>query len=275
MDSRMVHQSRVKLLLIGILLSSLFLISQQTTMSENGDHTIALPLVAAPERPPSDYDFPFTDDIDPWRERRWRLGAAYDLNHLSGCEAGRCGLLKLTVNTDNAYIIASPAVKGPERPYVIDFRARFKDKKDKHQYGVIFGADRQSGVECPKPDFSSCFTHYYEFRVRYRDTNEGRYVEYRIRRVDSHDGANQPVGEDLVEWTRADVKDVNDYIKWTVRFGESGHIRVKADNSEQAGFGRDSKYGGDLYFGVLTRTVEQGNATALFDSFKISADSGS
>ena len=36
------------------------------------------------------------------------------------------------------------------------------------QYGVIFGGNYIGGA-CPAADFSTCFTKYYEMRVRFYD----------------------------------------------------------------------------------------------------------
>ena len=111
----------------------------------------------------------------------------------------------------------------------------------------------------------------HEFRARYRDDGE-KYFEYRIRRIDGHDEDNVEIGEDLVEWTRAEGVDAEEWIKWEIRFRSSGHLYVKADNREQPAYARDNKFSDQRYFGLLARTNEKTDALVHFDKFEISKE---
>jgi hypothetical protein len=107
--------------------------------------------------------------------------------------------------------------------------------------------------------------------VRYRDVNGDKFLEYRLRRIDGHDNNNVEQGKDLVGWTRADGVNADDWHKWTVRYGVRGNISFKVDNNELPGSAEDKKYDDPLYFGVLGRAGDNGDAMARFDQFKIAA----
>ena len=229
-----------------------------------------LPFVTSPRVPTELYETDFEESIDPWKLVRWQKNGSYDLDHDSGCDSGHCSFLDLDVNDAETYAIASPLILGPNPPYEIEFRAKLRDRQDKHQYGVVFGADWQD-APCPGDNTDSCFNHYYEFRVRYRDVNGDKFLEYRLRRIDGHDGNNVEQGKDLVDWTRADGVDADEWHKWTVHYGVRGNISFKVDNNELPGSAEDKKYDDPLYFGVLGRAGDQGDAMARFDQFKIVA----
>ncbi len=235
------------------------------------DSFIYMPLVSSPLIPVDEYETDFKESIGSWRAVRWHKGADIAVKHDDSCIGSHCGFLDVAVNNDNAYAIASPLIAGPERSFQITFRARLQDRKDKHQYGTIFSADAGGG-SCPGDNMSSCFNRYYEFLVRYRDSGGEKYLEYRIRRIDGHDENNVEIGEDLVEWTRAEGVNPDDWNKWEIRVRDSGHIYVRAENRDQPAYARDSKYLDQRFFGLVTRTSENKGAYAHFDNFKIELD---
>jgi hypothetical protein len=233
---------------------------------------VHLPFVTTPEAVPTDsYETDFDDGIEPWKMVRWQKGGSYDLSYDSGCDSGHCGLLDLDVDNEDTYAIASPLILGPNRPYVIEFRAKLSDRQDKHQYGAVFGGDWDSGA-CPGDNTDSCFNHYYEFRVRYRDVNGDKYLEYRLRRIDGHDSNNVEQAKELVEWTRADGVNAEDWHKWSVRYGVRGTISFKVDNNELPESANDSKYADPSYFGLLARAGDHGDSRARITSFGIARD---
>lgn len=230
-----------------------------------------LPVVANPLVIATEYRTEFENDIAPWQPVRWQKGANFAVDHEDGCDGGHCGFLDVQVENQEMYTIASPLLLGAAPPYEITFRAKFKDRRDKHQYGVVFGADWQDGP-CPGDNTNGCFNHYFEFRVRYRDVNGDQFLEYRLRRVDGHDGNNVEQGEDLVNWTRADGIDAADWVKWQVRYSSRRNITFKANNMELPGSAQDSRYDNPSYFGAFARAGDIGDAHARFDQFHIIAE---
>ncbi|MFN2137969.1 MAG: hypothetical protein ACK2UK_18585 [Candidatus Promineifilaceae bacterium] len=263
------------LLAAGFLACMLLLLvfSRSAAASPYASTVVHLPFVTSPVVPTESYETDFENSIEPWKMVRWQKGGSYDLDHDSGCDNGHCGILELDVDKEETYAIASPLILGPNRPYVIEFRAKLDDPKDKHQYGVVLGADWNDGG-CPGDNTDSCFNHYYEFRVRFRDEGGEKYLEYRLRRVDGHDGNNVEEGKDLVEWTRVTVNGVNaeDWNKWSVRYSSRHNFTFKINNDELGGSAEDSKYDDPLYFGVMARASENGDARAQFTSFSIAID---
>ena len=110
----------------------------------------------------------------------------------------------------------------------------------------------------------SCFNRYFESRSRYLNIGGEKYAEYRLRRIDGHDSNNVEMGEDLVEWTRAEGVNAEDWIKWEIRFRSSGHIYVKANSNEQPAYARDNKYQDQRYLGLMARTNEHSDALVHF-----------
>jgi hypothetical protein len=237
------------------------------------DSMAFLPFVTGspPAVPVDSYETDFSDSIEPWKAVRWQKDASYDLDHSSSCDGGHCGFLDFEVNTIDTYAIASPLILGPQPPYDIEFRAKLSDRKDKAQYGVVFGGDWH-GAPCPGDNSDGCFNHYYEFRVRYRDVAGDKYLEYRLRRIDGHDGNNVEQGKELVPWTSANGVNAEDWVKWNVHYGSRGHITFKANNSELPGSAEDKKYDDPLYFGVYARAGENGDTEARFDKFSIAKE---
>jgi len=253
-------------LLAGLML--LLAIAGPALARTGADALVYLPFVTSPLVAVESYETEFTDSIAPWTAVRWQKGAGFEVDHKDDCDRGRCDFLSIKVEDSETYAIASPLILGPQRPYVIETRARLHEREDKHQFGIVFGADA-GGAACPGDNSNACFNHYYEFRVRYRDVNGDQFLEYRLRRIDGHDGNNVEQGEDLIDWTRADGVDPADWHKWSVRYGVRGDITFKVDNNTLAGSAQDTKYDDPLYFGLLGRAGETESAQAWFDSFSI------
>ena len=250
---------------LTVVAALVLLLAGSAAAGPQADSMAFLPYVTSPIVPVDFYETSFTDSIEPWKAVRWQNGTNYDVEHNSG------GHLDVKVNTNETYVIVSPLIQGPQPPYEIDFRARLNDRKDKAQYGMVFGGDWH-GAPCPGDNTTGCFNHYYEFRVRYRDVGGDKYLEYRLRRIDGHDGNNVAQGEELVEWTRAEGVDVDGWVKWTVRYGSRGHITFKANNSELSGSAEDKKYDDPLFFGIYAKAGEFGDTEARFDTFRIAAE---
>lgn len=231
------------------------------------DAFVYLPFVITSDAPVDFYETGFDSGIGSWQAVRWTEGAPHEVSHNDGCHFGECGMLDVKVSDKTSYVIASPLIPGPDRSFRITFRARLQDAKNTDQYGAVFAADR-SGASCPGNNTDGCFNQYYEFRVRYRDDGE-KYLEYRIRRVDGHDAGNVEFGDDIIEWTRAENVDPEDWNKWEISFRASGHLEVRANNQDQPAFGRDNKFLEQRYFGLMAYTNESSETYAHFDSFKI------
>jgi hypothetical protein len=265
------HGRKVFITGLVALIVLLLLIALPTLAQPNADSMAFLPFLTSPQVPTELYETDFDDNIEPWKLVRWQKGGSYDLGYESGCDSGHCGFLDLDVDNEETYAIASPLILGPNLPYEVEFRAKLRDRDDKHQYGVVFGADWNSGP-CPGNNADTCFNHYYEFRVRYRDTGVDQYLEYRLRRIDGHDSNNVEQAEELVEWTRADGIDAEDWHKWSVRYGSRGNITFKVDNNQLPGSAEDRTYDEPRYFGVFARAGDNGDARARFTSFSIARD---
>jgi hypothetical protein len=260
--SRILILSGLAASLITIILFALAAASTAVA-GPQADAKTFLPIVVSPLVPVDAYETDFNDGIEPWKKVRWTKGATTDVEHNGS------GYLDVEVNTKDSYVIVSPLVPGPHASYNLIFHAKLHDRKDKAQYGAIFGGD-WDGAPCPGDNTDGCFNHYFEFRVRYRDVNGVQSLEYRIRRVDGHDGNNtQDPVKDLVDWTTATNVDPEDWNKWEVHYGTSGHIRVKANNQEQAESARDGKYTQSRYFGLYAKAGDNGDTEASFDKFSI------
>ena len=237
--------------------------------SVDEDTTVFFPLIIGLTEPSISYDTNFTGSILPWEARRWSSGADYEVKHNDGCDDGQCGFLEIKVNNSQAYVISSPleAVKAPFT-YKIRTRAKLLDRQDGDAYSMIFGGNWTSNG-CPAVDFSTCFTNYYEFRVRYRDDNGDKFLEWKLKRVDGHDENNQNYGPDIIDWKRVDGVNPDSWVKWEVEVHNNGQMYIYADNTKQAGSAKDSQYINNLYFGLMGRTSSNGGSHVLFDMLKI------
>ncbi len=263
------HRSHTLLIILTV---SIFLLifGFSAAAEPDQDSWVYLPYVARSNPPVDYYATDFKEGMVPWQMVRWQHDDGYDSWWEEGCIGRHCGFLNLLVSKAHSYAIVSPLIEGPTRSYVLTFRARLSDRKDKHQYGAIFSADADE--VCPGHNTNNCFNRYYQFRARFRKENGQEWMEYRLRRIDGHDQNKIEYGEDLMPWTRAEGVKVDDWIKWEIRFRASGHIYVRANNRDQPGYARDNKHLYQRYFGLTTRTSEKGKAFAQFDLFEISVD---
>jgi hypothetical protein len=232
-----------------------------------------IPVTPTATPPPSGGDFQqnFTNRIEPWEARRWTLGTSFALTHDGNSDDGRQGFLNLLVQTDNShYVIASPLVGGPTPPYNIETTVKLRsDRNTGDQYGIIFGANYIGGP-CPATDFSTCFTQYYEMRVRYYydDAADRERMQMKLKRIDSHNANNNNEGPDLIDWTRVRSVDESGFIEWDITVEEDGKIKISA-NDLPVESTTDSTYINNPYFGVIVRTEDEPDAEAKFDYFKI------
>jgi hypothetical protein len=229
-----------------------------------------IPPTPTPTRPPdSDYLDEFTDTIVPWQERIWTLGAIRTLFHDSSTDSKHSGFLNLSVSPKEKYVIVSPMIESKSYPYNIEVEAKIRSpREDQDQYGIIFGAN-YTGGDCPATDFSTCFTNYYELRVRYRDTGDRKLMEYKLKRVEGVDSNNQNFGKDLIDWTDVDeYVDEDGWVQWDVNVNSSGKIRIAADNNS-VGSATDTTYLDNPYFGLEVRTGDVDSTEVRFDYFKI------
>ena len=177
--------------------------------------------------------------------------------------------MNLLVNTaDSHYVIASPLVAGPKPPYNIETTVKLRsDRNTGDQYGVVFGGNYNGGA-CPATDFSTCFTNYYEMRVRFYVDGDKDRMEMKLKRIDSHDADNNNQGPDLIEWTRVADVDENDFIEWDITVESDGKIKISANKNPVAS-ATDATYINNPYFGVILRTEDHADAEAKFDYFKV------
>jgi hypothetical protein len=228
----------------------------------------SVPPTVTPQPGGGDFYQGFGGQIEPWKPVRWRLGTSFLLSHDGGSDDGRSGFLNLLVNTDEAYTIASPLVASRAYPYNIETVVKLRSpRSEQDQYGVIFGANYNGG-ECPATDFSTCFTQYYEMRVRYYTDNGKERMEMKLKRIDGHDADNNNFGPDLIDWTR--VRDVEEdgFVEWDITVSKSGKISISA-NGNPVGSVTDTTYLDNRYFGVIVRTGPNKDAEAKYDYIKI------
>ncbi len=223
--------------------------------------------------PNQDYKDDFTNTIVPWEPRLWTLGADYSLEHRADSDQdGRSGFLELEVKNKENYVIVSPLYPAKTYPYNIEFTARLMPKdgsdypNDQAQYGVVFGADLVS-EPCPASDFNTCFTKYYELRVRFRDTGEKHFLEYKLKRIEEHDANNGNSGPDIIDWTKVGA-DPKKFVEWDVNVSSDGEISISA-NDEYSASVKDDTYLDNRYFGLEVRTGNKDGSRTKFDYIKI------
>jgi hypothetical protein len=218
--------------------------------------------------PPADtYLDEFTNDINGWEARRMRNGTSYSFQHRDDVDGGRQGFLETTVNNAEGFVILSPLVPIKNPPYNIEFYAKLKDTKDRHMYGVVFGAD-WNGQTCATPSSPNCFTRYYELRVQYRDLSGNRFQELKLKRIDGHDGDGEPFGPTLIDWTRGGTVGPDDWAEIDVNVDSDGTIRIYW-NDKFIAQAKDTSLLNQQYFGLLLITKENGDARVKFDYIKV------
>nr|BAG55472.1 hypothetical protein [uncultured bacterium] len=227
---------------------------------------------SAPTREPGEaYRIDFIDTIDGWRERRWRDGASWGIRHRADCEKeGRCGFLEVEVAPSDSYVLVAPMVASVPEPYRVESMGLFKGGQDGQQWGLVFAADRDTRP-CPVTDFSSCFTTFYDLRLRYRDaiTPDGiPYLEYRLKRVESFDAVNGPQGPSLKDWTRVDGVDARDWAKLRVEVRPTGRFRIFVNDVEMIEVQDLSFVDDQAQVGLIVANGDKGGVRVKFDYFE-------
>ncbi len=257
-------------LMIGICIILGGITAARSIKAQESDEFLAfVPLTLKVPPTLESYDEDFTDNIDPWAARRWSAGPDYEIKHNDGCDDGHCGFLEMKVKNAQAYVIASPmaAVDAPFA-YKVTTRAKLLNRDDGDAYSMIIGGNWLDNG-CPGQDFTTCFTGYYEFRVRYRDDNGDKFLEWKLKKVEGHDENNQNFGPDIIEWKRLDNVDPDTWVKWDVEVHNNGQLYIFANNAKQAGSAKDDTYIRKDYFGLMARSGVKGNTHVIFDFMRI------
>ncbi len=217
--------------------------------------------------PGDNYYKGFTNNIKPWDKVRSSDGAESKLTHSDSCEGDVCGFLTLEVKKSNEYVIVSPKVPAKPYPYNIETEAKIRSsRQDGDSYGIIFGAST-NGQECPVDDYSTCFNHYYEMRARYRDSGGDQWIEFKLVRVEGHDENNQPIGTDLIGWTKIE-EDPDALVEWDVRVKENADIVIRADD-EKVGEVNDSTFLNNPFFGLVVTSGTNGASEVKFAYYEV------
>ena len=209
----------------------------------------------------------FTSDISGWEVRRSTVDSVFRYSHRDDSDGGRAGFLELQQDSGEAFFIVSPLVEAKGAPYTIEFYAKLKDTRDRHMYGVVFGADWDGG-SCAAPMPTNCFSRYYELRVQYRNLNGDRFQELKLKRIDSHDSSGEPVGPTLFDWTRGGSVGVDDWAQVEVTVAADGLIRVFW-NGNFINEARDATLLNQHHFGLMLIAKEKDDARVKYDFLRI------
>ena len=220
-----------------------------------------------PTPPSGEYRDDFTHDVDGWAARRAHNDADYDISHVSSSDGGRQGQLQIAMPSRYAFTIVSPLVESKAPPYNIEFYAKLKEPKDRHMYGLVFGADWKGG-DCEAPSTDNCFTNYYELRVQYRDFDNKRFQEVKLKRINSHDANGEPEGPTLLDWKKGGNIGTDDWVEIDVFVSADGLIRISWNDKYIAEI-RDSTLIHQRYFGLMMITRENGDGRVKYDYIKI------
>jgi hypothetical protein len=221
----------------------------------------ATPTATRPPAGPRRYDF--ENNIVPWQAVRARSGSDFEVRHNGSSDDGRQGFLNIEAFGDEAYVIVSPLQAGPKPPYNIETVVKLRSPRETgNQYGIIFGANYEGGACPPLSPVSSCFSEYYEMRVRYYEDGDKTRMDMKLKRRD-RDGDER----DLIGWQRVGDIDEEGFIEWDINVSESGRIAISADDSF-VDSETDTRYIDNVYFGVIVRN-ESDDTEAKFDYLKI------
>lgn len=247
---------------------------QGLTLAPEEDSFAYIPMIIGnPAPPPSEsYVDDFEEGIDPWKAVRWNDGSEYEIkynDYNNGCTDGHCNFMEVEVKSGQSYVLVSPleAVEAPFA-YKVGTRAKLVNRDDGDAFSIIFGGEWTSNG-CPAADFSTCFTKYYEFRVRYRDVNGDEYLEWKLKKVEGHDSNNQNIGPDIIDWKRLDGVDADSWVNWEVEVHNNGQMYIFANNVQQPSSAKDSTYIRNHYFGLMGRSGNNGGSHVLFDRMRI------
>lgn len=204
----------------------------------------------------------FGDDATGWEMRRVD-NTNYDVLYRSDVDN-----LQLELGGENNLIIASPLAPALDPPYRIEFTARFGSVQDRHMLGAVFGAD-WNGSACPNATFSSCFNSYYLLRIQYV-AGVAPFLEYKLKRIDGHDGDGRPYGPNLIDWTRVDGAAADDWNTWRIEVEPDNDIKIFLGGT-RIGLVRDDDMPSPLplFFGAMGETRANDDLRARFDAFGV------
>ena len=165
------------------------------------------------------------------------------------------------------YGVASPLNMAPEPPYAIETRVRLHGQDNLNSYGIVFGGDWNGTSECPNEDYDDCFNHYY--RLMFLWFGAQNKLKMQLKRIDSHSGSNNGVGETLLSFRDVTVNSPSGgFQTWRVEVGADGLITIFANGNEVA-HRIDTTYIGNPYFGVFAGTDEYLGAEPWYDWYEV------
>jgi hypothetical protein len=103
--------------------------------------------------------------------------------------------------------------------------------------------------------------------VRYRESGNDSYLQFKLVRVDGHEANNQPIETDLIGWTRVS-QDPDVLAEWDVDVRANGNIIVRVSDDE-VGRANDSTYINNPFFGLTVRSGSNSSAEVKFDYFEV------
>ncbi len=217
----------------------------------------------------------FTDGINNWSIRRTTFIDETDVFHevMNGE-----GLLILRVEDSWDWAIASPMVKAPSPPYVIEYRAQVANTGNLVSHGMAFGAD-WPGEICPDwntlpgvYEHSLCFNHFYLANNIYY--GEMKMLFERVDFLSWCPGCGgspmKRLSNDYSTWFTVEPvnpADPEEFNVWRYEVRNSG-IQFYV-NGVQYASSPDTLWINEPYFGVFGSTDEYSNSTTRFDYVEV------
>lgn len=217
----------------------------------------------------------FEDSIHNWAIRRTTNVDAVEVLHVS--DSGN-GMLVLRVKDSWDWGIASPQVRAPDLPYLVEYRTKVMGLGNLVSHGLAFGAD-WPGEVCP--DWNSlpgayehelCFNHFYLPNVLWYGP-----LKLQFERVDSllwcPDCGGAPMkrlSDDYSTWFLVDPLGnaiPDGWNTWKVEVRISG-LKLFL-NGQQFATSDDTRWVNQPYFGVFGSTDEYGNSTTRWDYIEV------
>jgi hypothetical protein len=211
----------------------------------------------------------FDDPNSGWEMRRTNIGDIDDYAIIYRTD----DILEMQVDKTDDYLLASPLVPAPDKPYNIEVIAQFTDgSKDRHLYGIIFSGNYNGSSQCPNTGFTSCFTSFYYLRVEWDETTANSpKLEYMLRRVWGFDEGNNMLATDLLGWSTLTGASPDGWHEWDILVENNGKITLSFDDAPLATVQDPEPLPGN-YFGFIVETRAQGGARVKFDQFKANAE---
>jgi uncharacterized repeat protein (TIGR01451 family) len=177
--------------------------------------------------------------------------------------------LQAEVDGTREYIVVSPLRPAPALDYELEMAARFKDVEDRDTYSLIFNGEWDGG-DCPNDNLTGCFDRYYWFRVQYQANDGDPYLEFKLQRVIGHTAENDPVTENLIDWTKVSSADPDDWNEWQVKVEDDGDIKIYLAGIRIDEV-RDTYYldNPEDYWGLGVQTKDESDATVRFDYYGV------